>query len=102
MDRFNNIATAQIVDAIGNVDAQIKALEAEKKALRAEIEARNVDSETVVGTQFAIKFALRESKTLDKKAVEAQLGAAWIEANSKATVAVVMTISALNTAAKVA
>lgn len=96
MDRFNNIATAQIVDALGSVDAQIKALEAEKKALRAELEVRGADSDTIVGEQFAIKFSLRESNTLDKKAVEAKLGAQWIADHSKTTVAVVMNISPIN------
>ena len=99
MNRFENLTVAQIVDTIGTVDAQIKALEAEKKALREALEARGVDADTIVGTQFALTFALRETKTLDKKAVEAKLGADWIAANSKATTAVVMTIKAINAAA---
>lgn len=99
MSRFENLTIAQIVDTLGAVDAQMKALDAEKKALREALEARGADADTIVGTNFAISFSLRETKTLDKKAVEATLGADWVLANSKATAAVVMMIKAINAAA---
>ena len=101
MDRFDNLSPAQIADMIGTVDAQAKALEAEKKALRAALEARNLDADTICGDQFAISFGLRNgSVTLDKAAVEKALGADWVAANSKVGAAsVVMTIKAINSAA---
>lgn len=102
MNRFDNLSAAQIADTLGAIDAQLKALEAEKKALRAAIEARHLDADTVVGNDYAISFSLRETKTLDKKAVEATLGADWIDAHSKSTAAVVMNIKAVNSAAKAA
>lgn len=104
MNRFDNLSAAQIADLIGNVDAQAKALEAEKKALRAALEARNLDADTICGNEFAVSFNLRNgSVTLDKAAVETALGADWVAANSKVGAAsVVMTIKAVNAAAKAA
>ena len=104
MDRFDNLSPAQIADLIGNVDAQAKALEAEKKALRAALEARGLDADTVSGTQYALTFKLRSgSLSLDKDAVEKALGKDWVAANSKVGAAsVVMTIAAVNSAAKAA
>jgi hypothetical protein len=104
MNRFDNLSAAQIADLIGNVDAQAKALDAEKKALRAALEARNLDADTVCGDQFAVSFNLRNgSLSLDKDAVEKALGKDWVAANSKQGAAsVVMTIKAVNAAVKAA
>jgi hypothetical protein len=100
MNRFDNLSAAQIADLIGNVDVQAKALDAEKKALRAALEARNLDADTICGTQYALTFKLRNgSLSLDKDAVEKALGKDWVAAHSKVGAAsVVMTIAAVNAA----
>jgi hypothetical protein len=90
--KFHNQPIAQLVDLYGDLDAQIKALTEAKAAVRAEFEARNADGGRIDGETFYVNFALRETKTLDKKAVEAELGADWIAANSKSTASVVMTV----------
>ena len=104
MNRFDNLSPAQIADMIGTVDAQAKALDAEKKALRAALEARGLDADTVCGTQYAVSFGLRNgSLSLDKAAIEAEMGKAWVAERSKmSATSVVMTIAAVNSAAKAA
>ena len=104
MDRFDNLSASQIIDMIGTVDAQAKALDAEKKALRTALEARGLDGDTICGEQFALTFSLRNgSLILDKAAVEKALGKDWVAANSKVGAAsIVMTIAAVNSAAKAA
>jgi hypothetical protein len=91
-NQFHNHSLAQLVDLYGDIDAQIKALSEAKAAVRAEFEARNADAGRIDGETYYVNFALRETKTLDKKAVEAELGADWIAANSKSTASVVLNV----------
>jgi hypothetical protein len=90
--RFDNLSAAQIIDLIGEFDCQRRAIEDSRAELRAELERRGLDAGRVEGEQFYGVFALRETKTLDKKAVVAELGQDWVDANSKSTVAVVFTV----------
>lgn len=92
MSNFHNHSAAQLIDLIGDIDGQKKALDEVRAAARAELEARGLDAGRVEGDQYYGVFALRETKTLDKKAVEAALGAQWIAENSKSTVSVVFTV----------
>lgn len=96
--QFHNHSLAQLADLYGDLDVQIKALTEAKAAVRAEIEARNADADRIDGETFYLNFALRETKTLDKKAVEAELGADWIAANSKSTASVVLTVNVIKAA----
>lgn len=91
-NKFHNHSLAQLADLYGDIDAQIKALSEAKAAVRAEFEARNADAGRIDGETYYVNFALRETKTLDKKAVEAELGADWIAANSKSTASVVLNV----------
>ena len=96
--QFHNQSLAQLADLYGDLDAQIKALTEAKAAVRAEFEARSADAGRIDGETFYVNFALRETKTLDKKAVEAELGADWIAANSKSTASVVLTVNVIKAA----
>lgn len=97
-NKFHNHSLAQLADLYGDLDVQIKALTEAKAAVRAEFEARNADADRIDGETFYVNFALRETKTLDKKAVEAELGADWIAANSKSTASVVLTVNVIKAA----
>ena len=96
--QFHNQSLAQLADLYGDLDAQIKALTEAKASVRAEFEARSADAGRIDGETFYVNFALRETKTLDKKAVEAELGADWIAANSKSTASVVLTVNVIKAA----
>lgn len=98
MSNFHNHSLAQLAELTGEVDAQIKALNDVKAAIRAEFEARNADAGRIDGETYYVNFALRETKTLDKKAVEAELGADWVAEHSKSTASIVMTVNVIKAA----
>lgn len=97
-NNLHNHALAQLVELYGEFDAQEKAAKDSKAAIRAEIEARGADAGRIDGETYYLNFALRETKTLDKKAVEAELGADWIAAHSKSTASVVLTVNVIKAA----
>jgi hypothetical protein len=66
--------------------------EAIVKGLKAEIVALGV--EEVEGARNFVKIGLGERNTLDTKAVEAELGAAWVKAHSKSSIYEILRIKA--------
>lgn len=96
--QFHNQSLAQLAELYGELDAQEKALKEAKLAVRAEFEARNADAGRIDGDTYYVNFALRETKTLDKKAVIEALGQDWVDANSKSTAAVVLTVNVIKAA----
>lgn len=80
---FKKLSKSSLADTIGDIDAQIKVLQADLKAAKAEAKARGISEAS--GDLYAIKVTDGWTVTLDKKAVVAELGDNWVEAHSKAT-----------------
>jgi hypothetical protein len=95
---LHNHSLAQLAQLYGEFDAQEKASKDSKAAIRAEIERRQADVGRIDGETYYLNFALRETKTLDKKAVVATLGQDWVDANSKSTAAVVLGVYVIKAA----
>jgi len=74
-----------IVDEYGELDAQIKALEFQRKVLRAEIIELSKGQIEVYGASYRIHLNASERWTIDQAKVRAKLGEAWCTANSKVT-----------------
>lgn len=91
-NNLHNHSLSQLAQIGGELDAQIKALKEAFAAVREEIEARHADAGRIDGETYYLNFALRETKTLDKKAVVETLGQDWVDANSKSTASVVLTV----------
>lgn len=73
------------VDEYGELDAQIKALEFQRKVLRAEIIELSRGQIEVYGVNYRIHMNASERWTIDQAKVRAKLGEAWCTANSKVT-----------------
>lgn len=79
--RFHNMHASLLADAIGMIDAQIKALEVEKDAARKALLAHAL--ERVEGERFTITFCSSIRQTLDTAAVKAEMGQQWFDDRSK-------------------
>lgn len=71
-----------LADRYAAAKAVLDEAEAAVKALKNEIVALGV--EVVEGNRNFVKVGLGQRNTLDAKAVEAELGAAWVKAHTKA------------------
>lgn len=81
--RFHNMPSHMLADAIGALDAQIKALEAEKEAARMALKARGaVKAE---GERFTVSFVNAIRQSLDTEAVRKAMGQTWFDDHSKLT-----------------
>lgn len=80
---FKKLNRANLADAIGDLDAQIKVLEADLKAAKAEFKARGLSE--AFGDLYSVKSITGFRVTLDKQAVVAAMGEEWVEAHSKSS-----------------
>lgn len=80
---FDNLPTPDIADLIGDVDAQIKAIEARMKTAKAELSARGVDR--AEGERFTVTKSETVRWTLDTAAAKEALGEAWCTKHSHIT-----------------
>jgi len=79
--KFHNMPSHMVADAIGALDAQIKALEAEKEAARMALKARGaVKAE---GERFIVSFVSSIRQSLDSEAVRKAMGQSWFDDHSK-------------------
>ena len=74
ISRYDNLPVEQIADMLGAVDAQLKGVEAEVAALKAEIRRRGVAD--VTGKNFTVTVRGQITKRLDVPAVRQFLGEA--------------------------
>ena len=79
-----------LADKYAAAKAVLDEAETAVKALRAEIVALGL--EEIEGRSCFVKLGLSERKTLDGKAVEAELGKDWVAAHSKVTLVERLTI----------
>jgi hypothetical protein len=79
--RFHNMPASLLADAIGALDAQIKALETEKDAARMALIARG--SARAEGERFTVSFVTSIRQSLDTAAVKAEMGQQWFDDHSK-------------------
>lgn len=79
--RFHNMAPAQLADVIGGLDAQIKALEAEKDSAHKAL--LSLSTEKAEGERFTVTFSTSIRQTLDTAAVKAEMGQQWFDDHSK-------------------
>jgi predicted phage-related endonuclease len=66
--------TNSVVDELGNINEQIKALEARAKELKEHL-ANSYGEGAFAGAQFSAKITLSQRNTLDGKALAAELNA---------------------------
>ncbi len=83
---------AELADRYGDLDAQIKGLQAEQKRIREKLSHYKTD--TLTGTRFVITRSPTIRTTLDKDAVVLRLGEQWVAEHSKVTTSVRFTIKA--------
>lgn len=93
---FKKVSKANLADTIGDLGAQIKLLEADLKAAKAEAKARGINE--AAGDLYAIKVSDGWTVTLDKQAVIAKLGQQWVDDNSRTTHWEKVTATALKSA----
>lgn len=93
---FKKYSKPSLADAIGDLDAQIKVLEADLKAAKAEAKARGISEAS--GDLYAIKVISGWRVTLDKQAVVEELGEDWVEAHSKSSAFEQVRVSPLKSA----
>lgn len=93
---FKKLNRSALADAIGDLDAQIKVLEADLKAAKAEAKARGISEAS--GDLYAIKVIEGYRVTLDKGAVVAAMGEQWVEAHSKSSKFEQVRVTALKSA----
>jgi hypothetical protein len=74
-NRFHNLSSEALADAIGQADAVLKGAEAECKALKEEFKSRGLL--TAAGERFTVTRSDQVSSRLDVTAVKAFLGDAW-------------------------
>ena len=80
-DRFHNMADGMLADAIGDLDCQSKALEAELKAAKDALKSRGANK--VDGVRFTVTFSASIRQTLDTAAVKDAMGQTWFDDHSK-------------------
>lgn len=93
---FKKFSKPALADAIGDLDAQIKVLEADLKAAKAEAKARGISEAT--GDLYGIKVISGFRVTLDKQSVVAELGEKWVEDHSKSSAFEQVRVTALKSA----
>jgi hypothetical protein len=79
--RFHNMPPSMLADAIGTLDAQIKALEAEKEAARMALKSRGIVRAD--GSRFTVAFVSSIRQSLDATAVKEAMGQQWFDDHSK-------------------
>lgn len=79
-----------LADAYGEIDAQIKALEQRRDAIKAELAKRKADA--FAGTGWTITRSTYETSRVDTAAIKAEMGAEWLAARSKTTSATRWTV----------
>lgn len=87
--------TKPLIDAFGQLCAQIAQLEAEKKALRDQIVDILGDG-AFEGEMFRVTVALGTRKTLDMKAVRDKLSDQFIRAHTKEDIVITVKAGARN------
>ena len=93
---FKKYSKPALADAIGDLDAQIKVLEADLKAAKAEAKARGISEAS--GDLYAIKVISGYRVTLDKQAVVAAMGEDWVTDHSKSSAFEQVRVTALKSA----
>ncbi len=83
-NQYHNIHDELLADTLGDLDAQIKALQAEAKEVKTELHDRKV--ETVTGERFQVTRTETVRWSLDTKAVKEEYGEDWYVAHSKQAV----------------
>src|SRR3954447_9781700 len=74
---FHNLPAADLADEYGRIGAEIAALEARRKAMAAELISRGESS--VNGERFTATVVSEAMvATIDRKAIEDEMGEAWI------------------------
>jgi hypothetical protein len=73
--KFHNRPPAVVADELGELHFRIKALQAEAKDLKAELEARGITEVTT--DRYSIKRVEATRWSLDTKAIRAEMGDAW-------------------------
>jgi hypothetical protein len=89
---FHNIHNELLADTLGDLDAKIKALQAEAKLVKTELHDRKV--ETVAGERFQITRTETVRWTLDQKALKEEYGEEWYNERSKQAVVESLRITA--------
>jgi hypothetical protein len=97
--RFHNMPASMLADAVGALDAQIKALEAEKEEARMALKARGIAR--AEGDRFTVTFSTSIRQTLDTAAVKTEMGQQWFDDHSKLAEVTAMRVT-VNKAALVA
>jgi hypothetical protein len=80
---FDNLTDAMLADAIGDLDATIKNLQARMKEAKAEFIGRGL--EKVAGERFTAALTNAVRWSLDTKAVKDEMGEDWYTARSRIT-----------------
>jgi hypothetical protein len=91
-DQYHNIHDELLADTLGDLDAKIKALQAEAKLVKTELHDRKV--ETVAGERFQITRTETVRWTLDQKALKEEYGEEWYNERSKQAVVESLRITA--------
>lgn len=81
MKSFKKLSKAMLADTIGDLDTQIKVLETELKAAKAEAKSRGITE--AHGDLYGIKVITGYRVTLDKDAVVRAMGEDWVQAHSR-------------------
>jgi hypothetical protein len=71
-NQYHNIHDELLADTLGDLDAKIKALQAEAKLVKTELKDRGVG--TIVGERFQVNVSEATRCTLDQKALVEALG----------------------------
>jgi hypothetical protein len=80
---LTRLSQRALADQIGTLDAEVKAVQSDLKAAKAEFTRRNVP--TITGTLYTIKQVEAVRCSLDQTAIKNEFGEDWIAARSKFT-----------------
>ncbi|MBF0246822.1 MAG: hypothetical protein HQL36_01920 [Alphaproteobacteria bacterium] len=88
---FHNYPDTALVDAIGDLDGEIKALQDRMKDAKEEFTRRGLDK--ALGERFSVCRSESVSWRLDTKAVKTAMGEDWCTAHSKPSLSARFTIT---------
>jgi hypothetical protein len=97
---FHNVAAGDLADQLGELKAEIAALEIREKALRDELIRRGAAEVEGADYNAAITAAVRW--TLDAKAVRSEMGDAWWNARCHQALVTTVTVRVRGGAVKIA
>ncbi len=76
-DKFHNVSLEDLADDYGQLDAQIKELEARQKEISKSIKLRAADKQKIIGSKFTVtKSVSKDTMRPDIEAIEAHFGGA--------------------------